>query len=215
MGLRDGVGRSGDFVVAVEGEAAIDRVLPAGLFTFGLSEKLNGALRSPTLGRLGGKISFEVVGGGSSLARLVFNNCQINYNNQHGIHQGDWTWVTVDFPDKTAELHPYAELLTFWDSPKFPDPLGTLGKDTENQRLPWSVHAKNRRTWWGLRRVVAHDGPETPPEALEHLERLLSGPAPEDPDDPRPPDTPGSQPRPARVAFARGTGATDEDTSVG
>ena len=183
MGLRDGVGRSGDFVVAKDGESSIKSLLPAGLFTFGVSDKLNGALRSPTLGRLRGKVSFEVIGGGSSLARLVFNNCQINYNNQHGLHHDDWTWVTVDFPDKTAELHPYAELLTFWDSPKFPDPLGILGKDSENQRQPWAVHARNPRTWWGLRRIVAHDGSEAPRAGLAHLSRLLTGPAPRDPDE--------------------------------
>ncbi len=183
MGLRDGIGRSGDFSVAHEGGAAIKRLLPSGLFTFAVSDKLNGDLRSPTLERRGGKISFEIIGGASSMARLVFNNCQINYNNQHGLHHDDWTWVTVDFPDRTAQLYPYAELLTFWDSPKFPDPLGTLGKDTENQRQSWAVHAKNPRTWWGLRRIVAHDGAETPKEDLAYLSRLLSGPAPKDADD--------------------------------
>jgi hypothetical protein len=208
MGLRDGVGRSGDFTVAPEGEAAIKLILPAGLFTFVASDRLNGALRSPTLGRLAGRLSFEVVGGGSSLARLVFNNCQINYNNQHGIHHDDWTWVTVAFPDKAAELHPYAELLTFWDSPKFPDPLGTLGKDTENQRQPWAVHARNPRTWWGLRRIVAHDGTEAPKEDIAYLSRLLSGPPPADLDE--------TARRYARIAadaagaFAEGR-ATDED----
>ncbi len=134
-------------------------------------------------GAPGGRVSFEIIGGGSSLARLVFNNCQINYNNQHGLHHNDWTWVTVHFPDKTAELHPYAELLTFWDSPKFPDPLGTLGQDTENQRQPWAVHAKNPRTWWGVRRVVTHDAAETPKEDIAYLSRLLSGPPPKDVDD--------------------------------
>jgi hypothetical protein len=208
MGLRDGAGRSGDFTVAPEGEAAIKLVLPSGLFTCSASDKLNGALRSPTLGRLAGRLSFEVIGGGSSVARLVFNNCQINYNNQHGIHHNDWTWVTVAFPDKTAELHPYAELFTFWDSPKFPDPLGTLGKDTENQRQPWAVHARNPRTWWGLRRIVAHDGTETPKEDIAYLSRLFSGPEPADLE-----ETAGRYARIAAdsvIAFAEDR-ATDED----
>ena len=178
MGLREGAGRSGDFAVAIEGESAIKTLLPSGLFTFAVSDKLNGALRSPTLERLHGKLCFEVIGGGSSLERLVFNNCQINYNNQHGLHHDDWTWVTVNFPEKTAELHPYAELLTFWDSPKFPDPLGTLGQGAENQRQPWAFHAKDPRTWWGVRRIVAQDGAETPKGDIAHLSRLLAGPPP-------------------------------------
>ena len=44
---------------------------------------------------------------------------------QHSIHHPDWSWITVDFQEGTQPLHPYAELLTFWDNPKFPDPLGT------------------------------------------------------------------------------------------
>lgn len=178
MGLREGAHRSGDFSVARDAQAAIQMILPSGLFTFGVSDRLNGDLRSPTLDRKGGKISFEVIGGGSSLARLIFNNCQLNYTNEHGLHHDAWSWVTVSFPDKTAQLHPYAELVTFWDSPKFPDPLGTLGKGKENQRQPWAVHARDPRTWWGLRRIVAHDGSEAPKADLSYLLRLLSGSVP-------------------------------------
>jgi hypothetical protein len=123
-------------------------------------------------------VSFEVVGGRFSLAHIVFNNCQLNYAHQHSLHQNEWSWVTVDFPEDTDALHPYAELLTFWDNPKFPDPLGTLGKDTENQRGPWEKYAKNPRTWWGVRRIVLHDGPETPKDELSRLARLFAGLAP-------------------------------------
>ncbi len=175
MGLRDNNWLPGDFSVATEGDAAIRHVLPTGVFTFGVSDKLNGALRSPPLKRTHGKVSFEVMGGGFSLARLVFNNCQLNYTNQHSIHHPDWSWITVNFQEGTQALHPYAELLTFWDNPKFPDPLGTLSKDTENQRLPFSHHAKNPRTWWGVRRVVAHDGTETPRDEAAFVATLFNG----------------------------------------
>lgn len=178
MGLREGAAAGGDFVVAPEGEAALKGFLSSGLFTFALSEKLNGALRSPTLTRTRGKVSFEVVGGRFSLAHIVFNNCQLNYNHQHSLHHNDWSWVTVELPENTDTLHPYAELLTYWDNPKFPDPLGTLGKDTENQRGPYAEHARNPRTWWGVRRIVLHDGAETPREELNHLSRLFGGVAP-------------------------------------
>jgi cytochrome c553 len=178
MGLRGGAGASGDFVVAHEGDAAVKALLPAGAYSFALSDKLNGALRSPTLKRSHAKLSFEVVGGRSSLVRLVFNNCQLNYNHQRALHHPDWTWVTIDLPENTEPLHPYAELLTFWDSPKYPDPIATLGKDTANQRHPWSEHAKNPRTWWGIRRVVLHDGAETPQDESTWVSRLFAGAAP-------------------------------------
>jgi len=177
MGLRDPEWNPGNFSIATEGDSAIRHVLSAGVYTFRLSDKLNGAFRSPPIQRTHGKVSFEVMGGGFSLARLVFNNCQLNYTNQHSIHHPDWSWITVDFQEGTQPLHPYAELLTFWDNPKFPDPLGTLSKDTENQRLPFNDHAKNPRTWWGVRRVVAHDGAETPRDEAAFVAGLYNGEA--------------------------------------
>jgi len=178
LGLRGEAESGGDFVVAHEGEKAVKALLPAGIFTFSLSDRLNGALRSPTLRRSQAKVSFEVMGGRFSLARLVFNNCQLNYNHQHSIHHDEWSWVTIDFPEKTEALYPYVELLTFWDNPKFPDPLGTLGKDTENQRGPYAEHAQNPRTWWGLRRIVQHDVAEPPKTELSHLAPLFAGGVP-------------------------------------
>lgn len=180
MGLRSQDSQAGDFAIACEGNAALKAVLPAGVYTFVLSDKLNGALRSPTLEapKHNRRVSFEVVGGRFSLAHIVFNNCQLNYNHQRSLHDDDWTWQTIVFPENTDALHPYAELLTFWDNPKFPDPLGKLGKDVENQRGPWEEYAKNPRTWWGVRRIVMHDGPETPKDELTHMARLFTGATP-------------------------------------
>ena len=183
QGLRQARVTGGDFVPAHEGAAAVKAVLPAGLFTFSLSDRLNGALRSPTLKRSRARVSFEVLGGRFSLARLVFNNCQFNYDRQHSIHHEAWSWVTIDWPENTDPLAPYAELLTFWDNPKFPDPLGTLGKDTENQREAYAAHATNPRSWWGLRRIVTHDSAETPRPEMAHLLRLFDAAPPGSPDE--------------------------------
>ncbi|WP_395744104.1 DUF1549 and DUF1553 domain-containing protein [Prosthecobacter sp.] len=178
MGLRDGTGRSGDFAVACEGGSAVKAVLPAGAFTFALSDKLNGALRSPPLKRTQGNVSFEVVGGHNSLARLVFNNCQLSAH-QKSLHHQDWTWLTVPFPGGTDDLHPYAELMTFWDNPKFPEPQGDgTDKDSGVQRGTWSEHAKNPRTWWGVRRIVMHNVGEPPKDELTRLAHLFEGAPP-------------------------------------
>lgn len=175
MGLRGGLGRSGDIAIARDGDRLVKAVLPSGLYTFAVSDRMNGALRSPTLKRTHKKISFEVLGGRFSLARIVFNNCQFNYNHQHSIHHDQWTWITIDFPENTDQLTPYIELLTYWDNPKFPDPLGTLGKDTENQRSTFDEHSKDPSTWWGLRRIVAHDCDQPPRDDQEFLAALYGG----------------------------------------
>ena len=177
-GLREGPNPAGHLILADEGDRAIRSILPSALTTFSYSSRMNGALRSPTLQRTRGKISFEVIGNRFSLARLVFNNCQLNYDRQHSIHHDAWTWITIDWPDQTDLLKPYVELLTFWDNPKFPDPLGTLGKDIENQREPFEVHARDPRSWWGLRKIVVHDSKETPRPTLDHLTRYLAYPSP-------------------------------------
>lgn len=179
----DGLGLRSSFTgpsyqVAHEGDAVLSRIIPRGVFTSLLSDKMNGAIRSPTLKLKKGKVSLEVIGGGFSLSRIVYNNCQLNYTNQHSIHHPDWTWITLDVPENSEPLTPYLELLTYWDNPKFPDPLGTLSKDTENQRLPYSDHSKNPRTWYGIRRIVAHQEPLPPKPEIAHLIQLIEGETP-------------------------------------
>src|SRR5207247_6383469 len=65
-GLRDGPARSGEFVLSHEGDSLVKAILPAGLFTHSLSEKLNGTLRSPVLPKGRKHISFQVMGQRSS-----------------------------------------------------------------------------------------------------------------------------------------------------
>lgn len=40
------------------------------------------------------------------LAQLVFDNCQLNYNHQHPLHQDNWSWMTVDFPEIRTRSFP-------------------------------------------------------------------------------------------------------------
>jgi len=178
FGLRDPQLPAADFMVSHEGDSAIKTLLPRGVFTCLLSDKMNGALRSPVLPKTQGKISFEVIGGNFSLTRAIFNNCQLNYDQQHSIHHPEWSWVTVIVPEGAEKFYPYAELLTYWDNPKFPDPLGTLGKDIENQRLPYVDHSKNPRTWFGIRRIVTHREPAPPQDEMAYLDRLMDNRAP-------------------------------------
>jgi hypothetical protein len=177
-GLRDGPGRSGDFVVSPDGDSLVKAVLPAGCFTHALSSKLNGTLRSPLLPGGIKNISFQVLGQRSSALRLVSNNCQLNYKNYRALTNDDLQWVTFAPPEDSDSLRVYAELMTMFDNPKFPDQLSALGGDKENYRLPWEKAAENPRSYFGVTRVVTHEGPEPPKAELSHLRPLWSGPAP-------------------------------------
>ncbi|MDZ4686287.1 MAG: DUF1549 and DUF1553 domain-containing protein, partial [Planctomycetaceae bacterium] len=180
QGLRDARPHSGDLAVATEGDAIIRAILPAGAFTHGLSDKLNGTLRSPVLPTGKPHISFQVLGQRSSAVRLVSNNCQLNYKNYRALTNPELQWVTFSPPADRDSLRTYAELMTMFDNPKFPDQLSALGGDTANYRLPWEQAAANPRSHFGVTRVVLHDVAEPPRAELSHLRSLFTGEAPAD-----------------------------------
>lgn len=177
QGLRDGLTRSGDFVVAVEGDAAVKSILPAGCFTNSISDRLNGALRSPVLPAGKRHISFQVMGERRGAVRLVSNNCQLNYKNYRALPGDGLQWVTFSAPEERAVLRTYAELMTAFDNPKFPDQLSALGGDPTNYKMPWEKAAANPRAYFGVTRAILHDG-EAPKPELSSLRGLWVGKAP-------------------------------------
>ncbi|HWE35141.1 MAG TPA: DUF1553 domain-containing protein, partial [Isosphaeraceae bacterium] len=183
QGLSEAPGRSGDFVLHAEGDALVRAVLPAGRFTHALSDKLNGTLRSPVLPAGKRFLSVQVAGRHGSAVRLVSNNCQLNYKNYHALISDDLHWVTFAPPDDRVGLRTYAELMTMFDNPKFPDQLSALGGDPENYRLPWEKAAENPRSYFGVTRAVLHDKPDPPKPELSHLRPFFAGVGPKSLDD--------------------------------
>ena len=174
QGLRNGPTKCGDFALNHDGERLVRAILPAGYFTHTVSDKLNGTLRSPVL-PLGKKhISFQVIGQRSSAVRLVSNHCQLNYKNYRALTSSDWHWETFSPPDNRDSLQTYAELMTMFDNPKFPDQLSALGGDKENYRLPWEKAAENPRSYFGVTKVVLHDEPQPPKPDLSHFRVLFA-----------------------------------------
>ena len=173
--MTEPVSRNGDFIVQTEGDTVLQSILPAGRYTHTLSSKLNGTLRSPVLPVGKKHISFQVVGQRSSAVRLVSNNCQLNYANYRALTSPELTWITFSPPDDRESLRTYAELMTMFDNPKFPDQLSALGGDGGNYKLPWDKAAENPRSYFGVTRVVLHDTPETPKPGVSHLKTLFEG----------------------------------------
>ncbi len=173
QGLREGNSPSGEFTVAHEGDNAIASLLPAGRFTHLLSQKLNGTLRSPVLPAGSKQVSALVIGDKTSAIRLVSNNCQLNYANYRALTSSQPTWVTFRVPADSQTLNTFAELVTKFDNPKFPDQLGTLGGDRSNDRVPWSVAAADPRSYFGVMQVVLHEGAPPPQTDLSSAARLF------------------------------------------
>jgi hypothetical protein len=178
QGLRGTPSHSGEFTVSSETRQALGAILPAGAYTHALSEKLNGTLRSPVL--RGGKkyISFQVLGERASAVRLVSNNCQLNYRNFKYLNADRLQWITFPLPAESDGLRVYAELMTKFDNPKFPDQLGQLGGDKKDYRMPWEKAAADPRSHFGVTQVVLHDQPTPPKPSLAHLACLFEGPLP-------------------------------------
>ncbi|MGQ0635947.1 MAG: DUF1553 domain-containing protein [Planctomycetaceae bacterium] len=180
QGLRSGSSRSGDFALCSEGDAVVGGIFPGGLYTHAVSDKLNGVLRSPLLAKSRKFISFEVLGQRSSAVRLVSNNCQLNYRNYRARTSGNSQWVTFSPPENADGLRMFAELMTMFDNPKFPDQLSPIGGDPANYKIPWQKAAENPRSYFGITRVVLHDEPEVPRDELSHLRPMFASDLPTD-----------------------------------
>jgi hypothetical protein len=121
-------------------------------------------------------LSVQVLGQRSSAVRLVSNHCQLNYANYRALISPDLQWITFSPPDDRESLRTYAELMTMFDNPKFPDQLAPLGGDNTNYKFPWDKAAENPRSYFGVTRVVLHDTPETPKPDVSHLRSLFELP---------------------------------------
>jgi cytochrome c553 len=169
----DGQGLRG----APDGKSTVAAFLPPGAFTHALSDKLNGALRSTVL--IGNKkyISFHVLGDQAAAVRLVSNNCQLNYRNFRYLGKNELSWITFPIPADAGDLRVYAEIMTKFDNPKFPDQLGSLGGG-KNDRVLWDKAAAEPRSHFGVTQVVLHDKPNPPTPSTAHLRGILAGAAP-------------------------------------
>ncbi len=114
------------------------------------------------------------------MVRLVANNCQLAYVNARYLDSDEPYWLTITIPENPAGMRVYAELLTLFDNPKFPDTAaGLAGDPTLNVKLPWEEAIKKfERSYFGVSRVVLHDGPEVPRPELRHLLPLFQGTGP-------------------------------------
>jgi mono/diheme cytochrome c family protein len=168
--LNDGASPSGEFAVTSEGPKAITGIFPAGVYTNALSERLNGALRSPLVPKDKKFVSLLVMGGKLGAWRTILDNCMLSEDYQTLEHDS-LAWLKI--PNRTDQptLPFYLELVTKADNPRIPDRPGRL-KATEQQiASPYS--------YFGIAKAVVHDVDESPRAELSHISRLFAGSIPE------------------------------------
>ena len=163
---------NGAFALTPRGDAVVSGIFPAGIYTHLLSQRLNGALRSPYLPRDSKYLSLRVVGGKLAAWRTVLDNCMLS--ERYGlIDQGQFDWIKIPLRDEHDAYRLYAELVTKHDNPRLPDRPGRMQEITPEQMA-------EPRSYFGVTRAVLHDCDELPEDELNHMRRLFEGDPPED-----------------------------------
>lgn len=170
-GLHDGSSDSGEFAVAGEGDRAVSGIFPAGVYTHAISNRLNGALRSPELPKNKKYLSLRAMGGMLGAHRTVIDNCAIGEKYQVlGSNRLQWNKLKT-FAEQDR-LPVFVELITKWENPRIPDRPRRLKGPLEHIDTPTS--------YFGVVEAVLHDVDEAPREELSHLMRLFEGGPPGD-----------------------------------
>ncbi|MDA1053634.1 MAG: PSD1 and planctomycete cytochrome C domain-containing protein [Planctomycetota bacterium] len=172
VGLREIV-RSGDFMVALEGDSAVRSISPGGLFTNSLSPRLNGAVRTPYLNTFTqGHISFECCGGDFAAQRTVYDNAFLT-EKQVYLTNTTPKWELLSTVPAMRDRRIFIEFATKTSNPNFPPRAGLGGATTPEQEF-------DPQSWFGITRVVTHDAPFTPKDELTRFTSLLAGDVPKD-----------------------------------
>ena len=163
---------NGAFALTSRGDAVVSGIFPAGIYTHLLSQRLNGALRSPYLPRDSKYLSLRVVGSKLAAWRTVLDNCMLS-ERYALIDQEQFGWIKIPLRDQHDAYRLYAELVTKHDNPRLPDRPGRMKEITPEQ-------IAEPRSYFGVTRAVLHDCDELPEDELNHMRRLFEGEPPED-----------------------------------
>ena len=169
--LTDGLSPNGEFAVASSGPEAVTGVFPAGVYTHALSERLNGALRSPIVPTDKKFVSIQVLGGKLGARRTILDNCMLS-EAYEVLDQDSLAWVKIANHNEQKALPFYIELVTKPDNPRIPDRPVRTKASPEQLAAPYS--------YFGIARAVLHEIDETPKDELTHMKRLFANEAPGD-----------------------------------
>ena len=167
--LTAGPSPSGEFAVAGEGSKAVTGIFPSGFYTNALSERLNGALRSPIVPKDKKFVSLQLMGGKLGSWRTILDNCMLSEDYQNLDHDS-LKWLKINNRQDQPTLPFYLELVTKSDNPRIPDRPGRLKATQAQVESPYS--------YFGIARAVLHDVDESPKAELTHVARLFAGDAP-------------------------------------
>ncbi len=170
IGVKGGTAAGGGLTISTKGLRVLSGILPAGIYTHGLSERLNGALRSPYLPKDKKFVSLRLMGGKLAARRTIVDHCILG-DDYRVLENNGLSWIKIPIKHREEPFPVYIELVTKDGNPRLPERPGFVkGHKPEDITHPGS--------YFGISKAVLHDVEEPPREDLNHMARLFRGSPP-------------------------------------
>ena len=172
-GMKHGYAEEATPLIALEGDAAITRLLAGGWHTHALSSKLPGSLRMPPEHLVPGNLVSLKLAGGEFGGYLVMDD--------HAFQNETVTFLTNTEPEwksfsdaalKNGVQQVTVEFCTSSLNPNFPPRTG-VAKGLKNNDLGY-----DKRSWLSITGIVSHDAGGAPKDELDAFAALYTGAPP-------------------------------------
>jgi len=176
-GMAHGFTPEGTPLVALGGDAAVQRLLPRGYHTHALSPRLPGALRSSRLQTYDkNSVSVLVAGGDWGATQTIHGNAFLNTSIDYlKTAIPEWKKFSTYRTTKPVEWTGRLSLVTAALNVNFPGPTYFLkGKFDPKEE------GYDQNGWFGVSGIVLHAGAALPQDPLPHWAGLFHGDAPQD-----------------------------------
>ncbi len=171
-GLEDGYVTDGTVLVALQGDGVIDTVLPRGYHTHALSSKRAGAIHIPRPELFPRKIVSLQMAGGDWAGRIeIPQNAFQSETIAFFPDRAPATWQTVSAKGLTNGVtRVLTEFATASMHPNFPPRTGLARAGSVT--LPDTDDGMQKRSWFSVTSIVAHDTPGAPADTLDAFTTL-------------------------------------------
>ncbi len=171
-GLRHGYVTDGTLLVSLEGEKLISSFLPRGFHTHALSSRLPGALRLPAPNLFTrAHVSLRLAGGEWAGRRAVPQNAFLNEGPVFFDPSVGPAWTTITAAALTNGVtRVLTEVTTASLNSNFPPRTGVAKAGSVT--LPDTDEGQNKRSWFSVTGIIAHDAAATPKDTLDAFATL-------------------------------------------
>lgn len=176
-GMRTGYTTGGEPLIAMEGDVAVERLLPRGYHTHALSSKLPGALRLPRQEDLPGPFVSVALAGDEWSGYLRVSDNAFQTEHVTFLSQRQPAWTTLGDISAANGIQRVAyEIATSDLNPNFPPRTG-VAKAGGKKLLPQD-DGFDKRSWFSVTGIVSHDQSGQPMDDLQRFASLFADPAP-------------------------------------